>query len=330
VVGGTGNVGGAVVRALAGDDWRVTVAARNEQPAPAGMELVQLDRDEEGALAVANGADLLVDVIPFEAAHAEQLLALDVGAIVAISSASVYADEQGRTLDEAKGVDDFPDFPIPIPETQPTVEPGDETYSTRKAKLERILLENDRVPAAIVRPCAIYGRGDRMAREWFFVKRALDRRPFIVLTNRGAGHFHTTASENIGELVRLIAAEPRTDAFNCGDPDPPTVLELSRAIGEAAGHRYAEVLLPDPAARGEVGRTPWSAARPLLVDMTKAECDLGYRPATTWADALPRQVVWLLDATRDRDWREVLPRGAEYLQFDYEAEDQLVAGLVAG
>jgi len=330
VVGGTGNVGGAVVCALAGDDWRVTVAARNEQPAPEGMELVQLDRDEEGALAVANGADLLVDVIPFEAAHAEQLLALDVGAIVAISSASVYADEQGRTLDEAQGVDDFPEFPVPIPESQPTVEPGEETYSTKKAKLERILLENDRVPAAIVRPCAIYGRGDRLAREWFFVKRALDRRPFIVLTNRGGGHFHTTASENIGELVRLIAAQPRTDAFNCGDPDPPTVLELARTIGEAAGHPSAEVLLPDPAERGEVGQTPWSASKPLLVDMTKAERELGYRPATTWADALPRQVEWLLDATRGRDWREVLPRGAEYLQFDYEAEDQLVAGLVAG
>ena len=72
----------------------------------------------------------------------------------------------------------------------------------------------------------------------------LDKRPYIVLTGRGASHFHTTASENIGELVRLIAQEPRTGAFNSGDPDPPTVLELARAIGEAAGHRYAEVLLP--------------------------------------------------------------------------------------
>lgn len=306
----------------------MTVAARSEQSAPDGCTLVQLDRNEEGALEVANGADLLVDVIPFEAAHAEQLLALDVGAVVAISSASVYADEQGRTLDEAQGVDDFPEFPVPIPETQPTAEPGDETYSTKKAKLERILLENERVPAAIVRPCAIYGRGDRMAREWFFVKRAIDRRPYIVLTNRGAGHFHTTASENIGELVRLIAAQPCTDAFNCGDPDPPTVLELARAIGEAAGHHYAEVLLPDPAARGEVGQTPWSAPKPLIVDMTKAERELGYEPVTTWADALPRQVEWLIDATRARDWREVLPRGAEYLQFDYEGEDEFVRAEV--
>jgi nucleoside-diphosphate-sugar epimerase len=290
---------------------------------------VLLDRDTEGALTVASGFDLLIDVIPFEAAHAEQLLALDVGAIVAISSASVYADEQGRTLDEAQGVDDFPDFPVPIPETQPTVEAGEATYSTKKAKLERILLESERMPAAVVRPCAIYGRGDRMAREWFFLKRALDHRPYVVLTNRGAGHFHTTAAENIGELVRLIAARQCAGVFNCGDPDPPTVVEIARAIGEAAGHRFAEVLLPDPAGRGEVGQTPWSAPKPLLVGMEKAESELGYRPATTWAAALPRQVEWLIEATRARDWRDVLPRGAEYLKFDYGAEDELVRGLVS-
>jgi nucleoside-diphosphate-sugar epimerase len=268
-------------------------------------------------------------VIPFEVAHAEQLLALDVGAIVAISSASVYADEQGRTLDEAQGEDDFPVFPVPIPETQPTVEPADDTYSTKKAKLERILLENDRVRAAVVRPCAIYGRDDRMAREWFFVKRALDERPYVVLTNRGVGHFHTTAAENIGELVRLIAAQPRTDVFNCGDPDPPTVLEIARAIADAAGHEFTEVLLSHAGSRGEVGQTPWSAPKPLLVDMAKAERELGYRPKRTWAEALPRQVDWLIEATRGRDWREVLPRGAEYIKFDYETEDELVARLTS-
>jgi nucleoside-diphosphate-sugar epimerase len=286
-----------------------------------------LDRDEEGGLSVANGFDLVVDVIPFEAAHAEQLLALDAGALIAISSASVYADSEGRTLDEAQGVDDFPEFPVPIPETQPTVEPGDDTYSTKKAKLEHVLLENGRVPATIVRPCAVYGPGDRMGREWFFAKRALDRRPYVVLTDLGAGQFHTTASENIGELVRLIATRPRTDVFNCGDPDPPTVLEIARAVGAVVGHRFEEVLLPDSAGRGEVGQTPWSAPKPLLVGMEKAARKLGYRAATTWADALPRQVRWLIEATRDRDWREVLTRGADYLEFDYEAEDDLVASL---
>jgi hypothetical protein len=143
----------------------LTLAGKTERTPPDGFDYVALDRDEEGALTVANGFDLVVDVIPFDATHAKQLLELDAGALVAISSASVYADDQGRTLDEAQGVDDFPDLPGPIPETQRTVEPGDTTYSTKKVQLEQKLLEQDSVPAAIVRPCAIYGRGDRMGRE---------------------------------------------------------------------------------------------------------------------------------------------------------------------
>ena len=135
--------------------------------------------------------------------------------------------------------------------------------------------------------------------------------------------------ENVGELVRLIAATPRTGVYNCGDPDPPTVLEIARAIAAAADHRFCELLLPDPVGRGTIGATPWSVPKPLLVDMTKAERDLGYRPATRWQDALPRQVDWLLGATQSRAWQEVLPRGAEYLRFDYEAEDELVRSLAA-
>ena len=293
----------------------------------ADVRAVTLDREDDGALDVAAGSDVVVDVVPYELRHAEQLLALDVGSIVAISSASVYADDEGRTLDEARGVDDFPELPVPMPETQRTVSPGDETYSTKKRALELALLENDRVPATIVRPCAIYGRGDRLAREWFFVKRALDRRPHIVLTNRGESLFHTTATDNLAELVRLAVERPGTRVLNCGDPDPPSVVRISRRIADALDHRWTEVILPEPRGRGTVGQTPWSTAKPLLVDMSAAERELGYRPVTTWADALPQQVEWLVGATRGRDWRTVLPRAAEYLRFDYEAEDEFVRTL---
>jgi nucleoside-diphosphate-sugar epimerase len=324
ILGGTGNIGSATARALAGDGWELTLAGKSPRPA-ADLHYVELDRDAEGALDVANGYDLVVDVIPFEAAHAQRLLQLDVGAAIAISSASVYADDAGRGLDEARGAADFPDYPVPIPETQRTVKPADTTYSPKKVAIERILLENGRIPAAIVRPCAIYGRGDRMGREWHFVKRALDRRPHVVLAGNGDSHFHTTAVENIGELVRLIAASPKSGAYNCGDPDPPTVLEIARTIGVTAGHSYDEVLVLDP--DEPTGQSPWSAPKPLLVDMTKAEHELGYVPAVTWADALPRQVQWLIDTTEGRDWREVLTRGANYLQFDYDAEDRFVESL---
>ncbi len=62
--------------------------------------------------------------------------------------------------------------------------------------------------------------------------------------------------------------------------------------------------------------------------MSKAERELGYRPAVTWDEALPRQVEWLMGATSGSDWKDVLPRGAQYLSFDYESEDALVAQFV--
>lgn len=102
-------------------------------------------------------------------------LAGRIGSAVAISSASVYADERGRTLDEATDLASFPDFPVPIPETQRTVEPSEEAYSTRKVAMERSLIEGP-LSATIVRPCAIHGPGAAWSREWHFVKRALDGR----------------------------------------------------------------------------------------------------------------------------------------------------------
>src|ERR671936_594471 len=49
-------------------------------------------------------------------------------------------DDAGRGFDTQGEPDGFPGYPVPIPETQPTVAPGEATYSTRKAALERELL----------------------------------------------------------------------------------------------------------------------------------------------------------------------------------------------
>ena len=330
ILGGTGDVGRAIARSLVDEGWNVTVASRESAPPPEiaeAVESVHLNREDEGALDVANGYDLVVDVVPFTVAHADQLLGLDAGALVAVSSASVYADDAGNTLDEAESVDAFPDLPVPIPETQRTVEPGDATYSTNKRALELRLLESGKT-AAIVRPCAIYGPGDRMAREWHFIKRALDKRPYMILTGNGQSRFHTTASSNIGELVRCIARNPRTDVYNSGDPDPPVLVDLARRVSATVGHEWEEILLPQwDSPEGGVGETPFSVPKPLVVDMQKAETEIGYRPATTWDEAIDAQIEWLINATRDRDWKEVLPRGAQYLSFDYDAEDAFVRDL---
>ena len=76
-----------------------------------------------------------------------------------------------------------------------------------------------------------------------------------------------------------------------------------------------------------MGQTPWSAPKPLIVDMGKAEGELGYRPVTTWEERCRARSSGCWRATRERDWQEVLPRGAQYLQFDYAAEDESSVGV---
>src|SRR5260221_4479519 len=176
IVGGTGQIGRAVAPALIADGWRVVAGQRHEAgqaPLDACVETILLDRAEPGALARAVGAgvDALIDTVAFDEGHARQLLEIEagVGALVVISSASVYRDARGRTLDEAAQAG-FPRLPEPIGEAQPTVAPGPATYSTRKAALEQALLQSARRPVTIPRPCAIQGPRSRHPCEWFFCK----------------------------------------------------------------------------------------------------------------------------------------------------------------
>ncbi|MCW2975395.1 MAG: Reductase [Actinomycetia bacterium] len=328
MLGGTGQIGRAVAPRLAEDGWEVVVASRSGSLpgalAELGVRAAQVDRDvgDELEAAIGDGVDVLVDVVAFTREHGEQLnrLAGHVGSVVTISSASVYADDAGRTLDEAESIETFPRFPVPIPETQRTVAPSDETYSTQKSALEQELLAGP-LPVTILRPCAIHGPGSELPRELYFVKRMLDRRCVVVLVSNGENRFHTTSAANLAELVRLAAASPAKRVVNGGDPDPPSVLEIGRAIAAALGHEFEEVLVPETGYERRELSNPWAVPFPLLVDMGLAGRELGYRPVTTYADAVGETCDWLVEEGAHRDW------SGTYLgrYFDYAAEDALLA-----
>ncbi len=264
-------------------------------------------------------------MIPLRVEDGAQLRALAgrVGSVVAISTAGVYADAEGRSLTDPEAV-----FPMPISERQATVPPGPDDYHATKRAIELALLEDERLRATIVRPCAIHGPGGKQLREWYFVKRALDKRRFVVLAHRGSGRFHTTSVDNLAEVVRLAAQRPAARVVNCGDPDPPTVLEIARAIAAVVDAEWTEVLLP-AAEQGSVGDHPWNTRHPFVLDMTTAEIELGYRPIVRYEQAVERTVAWLVEATRDRPWQEVLTGFADYPAplLDYEAEDAFLRSL---
>ncbi len=335
VLGGTGQIGLAAAHRLLRDGWEVRVASRGRTaptaPVPDGATLVQLDRYDDAALgAAADGVDLLIDAVCMTPVHGRQLVDLGdrVGALHVVSTLGVYADAAGRSLDTAD-TGGHPDFPVPITEDQPTVAPGDTGYADRKVTIEQHLLEHARVPVTVSRPGAIHGAGSVHPREWFFVSRALGGRRAVVLDHSGTSRFQPTAADNLAEIIALGAARPGRRVLNAADPDCPSTLEIGRLVAAALGVSWAEVLLPGNGPDG-VGATPWSTTTPFVASTALAAAELGYAPVTTYADALPSFVEWLVEVTRDRDPVEVFPfLGRHYRpQADvFAAEDDLLRAL---
>ena len=332
ILGGTGQIGRAVAHHLLDHAWSVTLAHRGFRHAPMdllhrGASLATIDRERPDTLArvLGRGADLLVDVVAYGPKHAEQLLEVqaDVGALVVISSASVYRDDAGRTLDEACETG-FPVLPEPIGEDQATVEPGPETYSTRKVALERALLDGARGPVSVLRPAAIHGPGSLHPREWWMVKRMRDRRPVIPLAYRGSSRFHTTAAVNIAAAVRIVAGLQGRHVLNVADPSALPVVEIARTIGRHLGYTGRFLAIDDDAFYPpRFGRTPWSVQHPFVLD-TSALRSLGYRALTDYAGVVSSTCDWLTEITPERDWRVLFPVLAAYRYdlFDYAAEDE--------
>jgi nucleoside-diphosphate-sugar epimerase len=267
----------------------------------------------------------LIDTIAFHPDHARQLIEVqhNVGTFVVISSSSVYRDALGKTLDEASQ-NGFPDLPVPIPETQPTVDPGPATYSTRKIALERTLFDEGARPVTALRPGPIHGPGSRAPREWWFVKRILDGRKVIPLAYRGTSRFHTTSVANIAALTRVVIEAPASRVLNIADPSAPSVAEIATTIAQHMGYQGQIAEVPGEDYPATLGGTPYSVPRPFVLDV-RAAGELGYSPATTYADAVKLTCNWLVE-TADGDWLERFPwfRPPPDL-FDYPQEDRLLA-----
>ncbi len=319
IIGGTGQIGRAAAERLSDEGWAVTLASRALPPCCLSWRHVVMDRDDAVALRKeAAGVDLLLDCVAYDLRHAEQLadVAKDVGRLAVISSASVYCDDEGRTLDEAPQCG-FPVFPNPITQGQRTVAPGSGTYSERKSAIEQHLLEKAVCPLTILRPCAIHGPYSRHAREWWFVMRLRDGRRQIPLAYGGRSQFQTTSTAAIASAIQFALHSGGSQVMNVTDADAPSVAQIGRTIMQAMG-RSAELMgLPDAAYGTLLGATPWSVPRPMVLASSVPQ-------QQTYAETAPPAIAWLISATQKRNWREVLPQMAAYAPecFDYATDDE--------
>lgn len=336
IVGGTGAIGRATAHRLLEAGWRVDLTGRDPAHMPAklaaaGANFIASDREDSGQLlnALGDGADLLVDCICYTAAQATRLLPLARAAdsTVLISSKAVYVDSAGNHSNSA----DPPRFDGPIRETQPTLAAGDSDFMTaagygpNKVAAEQVLLDSGQ-PVTVLRPSKIHGAGAKTPREWIFVKRVLDQRPAVFLARRGAGVDHPTAAANIAALIEVAAAQPGQRIVNSADPDAPSALEIARTIADQLDHVWDEVLLDDGADE-RLGRHPWDAEHPIVLD-TSAAVELGYEPVGSYADTVAEEIEWLVSAARGGEGADSLPRhDDEYFgpMLAYAAEDRYLA-----
>ncbi len=330
IVGGNGQIGRAVARRFVREGWRVTSIGRtvpSDRLANALITYETLDRRNGTALraALQGGVDILLDCLSFDLEDAEQLLDLQhcTGKLCAVSSASVYADSKGRTLDEAAS-GGFPDYGEPLATDHRTVLPGPQTYSTRKAAMERRLLERAAVPVSVLRPGAIYGPHSSHAREWFFVKRLLDGRRRIPLAYGGATRFHTTASDHIAEAVWIVATANASPILNVVDPEPPTTAEIGAAIMAVLGIEAEIVGLETEGSPPRDGFNPWGLLRDMICVPSSEIPAIGQ-----YRDLVAPAVHWLAECMPTDDWHSRLPVLAAYPfdLFDYEGEDGCLSGL---
>ena len=161
------------------------------------------------------------------------------------------------------------------------------------------------------------------------MKRALDRRPVLLLARGGKGVDHTTAAANAAALVEVVAARPGSRVLNAADPDAPSALEIARTIARLLGHAWEEVPLGD-GAPDDLGRTPWDALHPIILDTTAAR-ELGYVPAGDYSTTVDDEVEWLVEAARGGEDVALLPQADDpffALFLDYAAEDRYLARRV--
>ncbi|MCC6876183.1 MAG: radical SAM protein [Sandaracinaceae bacterium] len=254
LIGCTGRLGPAVARALAARGWQVHGLSRRAPGDATWLSsFTRADRRDAGALvALAGGAELVIDLLGFDGADAARLL-----------EATARAGGRPRHLI----------FASSSAELRP-----DDHYGRGKLAA-RLAYEGgfDGAFHALVLP-RLVAAVDPARREQFYLQSAIGGR----VLHAGDGQARQTIApvEGVAAVIAALAAEPSLvprGALNVGPPEPVRVRDAIAALVEGAGLSAPLARHPDPQWRGPHG------GGDELLDTTRLQI---YLPALIWPDVL--------------------------------------------
>lgn len=221
VTGGTVFVSRFVAEYFVGRGDRVYVLNRNSRPQPAGVTLIEADRNQLGDVLKGYEFDAVLDVTSYTCEDVKNLVEA-LGTFkeyVFISSSAVYPET----------------LPQPFREEQPG---GPNSiwgaYGVNKLAAEEYLREN--VPQAyILRPPYLYGPMQNLYREPFVFECAEAGRPFY-LPGEGEMPLQFLHVEDLCRFMEaLLEKRPEQRIYNVGNPETVTVREWVEACYAAVG-----------------------------------------------------------------------------------------------
>lgn len=230
VTGGTGFLGGHVLREAAARGHSIKALTRSAQLPRANVEWVKGTLEDHRALAdLVEGCDGVIHIAG----------AINASALAGFVAANVTGTASMLTAAEAAGVKRF----IHISSLSAR-EPDLSDYGWSKAASEALLVQSP-LDWTIVRPPAIYGAGDREMLELFRIAR---HKGVVPLPPRGR-----LSLIEAGDLARLLLdlIEAREAVGQVYEPDDGTVegyshREFGKLIGRSVGRPRA-LTLPVPA-----------------------------------------------------------------------------------
>ncbi|MEO8613862.1 MAG: NAD-dependent epimerase/dehydratase family protein [Luteolibacter sp.] len=284
IIGGSGFVSGTLARMAVARGHEVTVITRGQRPAPSGVEVVTVDRNDRQEFAnriasLRTDWDLVVDAIPYTPDDARQdveAFAGRTGRLVFISTDFVYDPKERK-----------------IPQSEHDAVFTTDGYGGQKRLAEIVLEETARetLPWTILRPSHIYGPGSLPGclplhgRDPVLVESIRQGLPLQLV---GGGRFlqHPIFAPDLAEVILSAAGQTTADGtFNVAGPD---VLE-SRAYYQVLGRLLGrEVMIEEVPVAGFLEEHPEKApfCCDRSYDLSALKGSRLYLPATSLENGL--------------------------------------------
>jgi nucleoside-diphosphate-sugar epimerase len=275
--------------------------------------------------------DVVVDTIAFTQSQAESLVTVFRGIAkrtVVLSSGDAY-----RANDILHGRVPGAVEATPLTESSPLRErlypyrgvrtPGVQDFNVDdydKILVERAVLNNDDLPATVLRLPMVYGPGARETtkRRFFaYLKRMDDGRQEILLDQRTAQWRASWGYvADVAEAVRLAVEDDRAagQIYNVCEPDALDMQSWIRELAVAAGWSGRLVVVNEPCPPPSLPRN-LNLDQHLNMNTEKIRRELGFRETLSRGEALEKTVAWD---------REHPPIDVDPAQFDYAAEDAIL------